>query len=164
MEVRTTRISGLEQLWIARARSTEARQRSVAAEKSNTEVRISQQADLLKQMAALKQNDPERFKEVVGAVAQNLTAAAQNPAAGDINADLSKLARSLDQVAKSGDLGKIEEPAAPRATSRAIEAYLKNARPPQPSDTARQAIQYVLNTIAEANQGVQATEATGAAG
>jgi hypothetical protein len=164
MDVRTTRIAGLEQLWVTRVRAAQARTENAVTARSSTEVRISQQADLLKHMAALKQSDPDRFKEVLGAVSQNLTAAAQNPAAGEINGDLSKLARSLDQVARSGDLQRMEEPSGRQTTHRAIEAYLKNARPaPQPSETSRQALQYVLNTLAEANEGVTSVEATGAA-
>lgn len=159
MELRTTKITGLEQLWITRARAAQSRSENRAAERESSRVRISQHADLLKQMAALKNNDPGRFKELLGAVSQNLTAAAQNPAAGEINADLSKLARKLDVVAKTGDLRKMEEPTGKVATNRAIEAYLKNARPaPQPSESARQALQYVLNTLDEANQAVGATE------
>lgn len=155
MDVRTTRITGLEQLWVTRARSTQVRTEQVQSERTSTQVRISEKADLLKQMSALQQSDPSRFKEVLGSVSQNLTAASQNPEAGEINGDLSKLARSLEQVARSGDLRRMEEPAGRQTTNRAIEAYLKNARPmPQQSDTSRQALQYVLNTLAEANQDV----------
>jgi hypothetical protein len=166
MDVRTTRITGLEQLWVTRARSTQVRSETrQAEERSSTQVRISREAEMLKQMSALKESDPDRFKEVLGAVSQNLTAASQNPAAGEINGDLSKLARSLDKVARTGDLRRLEEPSGRQTTSRAIEAYLKNARPvAQPSDTSRQALQYVLNTLSEANLDVAPAEATGRAG
>ncbi|HEY6880672.1 MAG TPA: hypothetical protein VI299_21765 [Polyangiales bacterium] len=164
MELRTTRITGLEQLWVTRARAAQTRTENQAAQRESSRVRISEQADLLNQMASLKSNDPGRFKEVVGSVSQNLTAAAQNPAAGEINTDLSKLARQLELVAKTGDLRKMEAPNGKATTNRAIEAYLKNARPaPPPSETARQALQYVLNTIDEANQGVGAAEPTSGA-
>jgi hypothetical protein len=165
MDVRTTRITGLEQLWVTRARAAQARSETASVAETSTQVRISQQADLLKQMAALKQNDPERFKEVLGSVSQNLTAAAQNPEAGAINGDLSKLARSLEQVARSGDLRRMEEPSGRQSTHRAIEAYLKNARPaPQPSETSRQALQYVMDALSEANEGVGPATAASAAG
>lgn len=168
--MRTTKISGLQQLWIARARATQTRSDNAQAERTSTRVEISQQADVLNQMATLQQQDPERFKEVLGAVSANLTAASQNPASGEVGGDLSKLARTLDRVAKSGDLKKLAEPAfqtfnTVQASNRAIDAYLKNVRQTaqQPSETSRQALQYVLNTLAEANNGVDPTEAVGAA-
>jgi hypothetical protein len=161
MDVRTTRITGLEQLWVTRARSTQVQSEKASAERTSTQVRISEQADLLKRMSALKESDPARFKEVLGSVSQNLTAAAQNPEAGEINGELSKLARSLDKVARSGDLRRMEEPSGRQTTNRAIEAYLKNARPAtQPSETSRQALQYVLNTLDEASQDVAPVAAT----
>ncbi|HEX5660261.1 MAG TPA: hypothetical protein VFX59_23865, partial [Polyangiales bacterium] len=161
--MRTTRITGLEQLWVTRARSTQVRAEQAATERTSTQVRISEQADLLKRMSALQQSDPDRFKEVLGSVSQNLTAASQNPEAGQVNGELSKLARSLDRVARTGDLRRMDEPVGLQTTHRAIEAYLKNARPtPQTSETSRQALQYVLSTLAEANQEVAPAEATDA--
>ncbi len=163
MEVRTTRIAGLEQLWVTRARSTLPSQSIVTQRGDSTRVSISQEADLLRQMASLKSSDPDKFKDLVGSLSQNLTAASQNPAAGEVNSDLSKLARSLEMVARTGDPGSMEG-ISTRQSNRAIDAYLKNARPaPQPSDTSRQALQYVMNTLAEANQDVAPVEATGAA-
>ncbi|MET0286816.1 MAG: hypothetical protein ABW352_20205 [Polyangiales bacterium] len=164
--MRTTRITGLEQLWVTRARSTQVRGETRRdEERSSTQVRISREAEMLKQMSALKESDPERFKEVLGSVSQNLTAASQNPAAGEFNGDLSKLARSLEKVARTGDLRRMEEPSGRQTTHRAIEAYLKNARPvAQPSDTSRQALQYVLNTLSEANQGVAPAESADGVG
>jgi len=166
--MRTTKVTGLEQLWATRARATEVRTQRAQGERASEQVKISQQADVLRQMAALKEQDPERFKEVLGAVSANLTAASQNPASGEIGNDLGKLARKLDKVAKSGDLNKLEGSEfqtfnTVQASNRAIDAYLKNVRTAQqPTETSRQALQYVLNTLTEANQDVVApSEATG---
>jgi hypothetical protein len=169
MDMRTVRVSGLErQRWISRARATEGRTQSTGTERTSAKVKISPHADLMRQMAALKQQDPERFKEVLGAVSANLTAASQNPNSGEVGNDLSKLARTLDKVAKSGDLNQLSESGlqtfhSVRASNRAIDAYLKNARTAQPlTETSRQALQYVLNTLTEANQEVAPSEAVGA--
>lgn len=166
--MRTVKISGLErQLWISRARAAEVRTQAAGSERTSAQVKISQHADLMRQMAALKQQDPERFKEVLGAVSANLTAASQNPTSGEVGSDLSKLARTLDKVAKSGDLNKLGESGfetfnSVQASNRAIDAYLKNVRTAQPpTETSRQALQYVLNTITEANQDVAPSEAVG---
>lgn len=157
MDVRATRITGLEQLWATRARSTEpSREPSAAPAPAGTRVRISPEAGLLQQMSLLQQQDPERFKEVLGTASQNLTAASQNPAAGDVNRDLDEVARSLARVARSGDLARLEAPTALNVQNRAIEAYLKNARQPlPPSDTSREALRYVLGMLADAQRDVR---------
>lgn len=166
MDVRATKITGLEQLWIARVRAEKAREASARTSDETTRVAISPRADLLGQLSSLKHSDPDKFREVLGSVSANLTAAA-NPQSGRVGSDLSALARTLDDVAKTGDLSRLGDlsPASPRAEHRAIEAYLRNARPvvQHPTDTSKQALQYVLSAITEANRDIAPAAAARAA-
>ena len=129
-------------------------------------VAISKPADLLKKISDLKQADPEKFKLVMGEVASNLKAAA-NPQSGAVGAQLSQLSDRLRRAANTGDLSGLQSSvsltgaSSAGSTNRALEAYRRLApSPAQPSDTMKQAMEYMRSAIDQASQSASPSEAT----
>ncbi|MDB4987064.1 MAG: hypothetical protein JWN04_2242 [Myxococcaceae bacterium] len=138
---------------------TEAAQRASGAvgatgSSADTSVAISRPADLLKRLSTLKQSDPERFKLLMEQMSANLKAAA-NPQSGSVGAQLSKLSAGLARAGHTGDLSSLQPSlaaptAAPLGSSaqRALAAYRRNLpAPAEPSDTIKQAMDYVLSVV-----------------
>lgn len=71
-----------------------------------TVTNISGPGRLMQQLQALHDSDPDKFKQVVGAMANSLRADAQSET-GQSADHLNSLASKLDQVAKSGDLSQL---------------------------------------------------------
>ena len=129
-----------------------------ASATDTTSVAISKPADLLKKISDLKQADPEKFKLVMGEVASNLKAAA-NPQSGAVGAQLSQLSDRLRRAANTGDLSGLQSSvsltgsASQGSTNRALEAYRRLApSAAQPSDTLKQAVEYMRSAIDQASQ------------
>ena len=124
-----------------------------------TSVAISKPAGLLKKLSDLKQADPERFKLVMGEVAANLKAAA-NPQSGAVGAQLSQLSDGLKRAANTGDLSSLQSSVSPLGVhSRAMEAYRRLAPAASaPSDTLKQAMEYVRSAVDQATDAVVAPD------
>ncbi|MDB4976611.1 MAG: hypothetical protein JWN48_4952 [Myxococcaceae bacterium] len=116
---------------------------------ADTSVAISKPADLLKRLSSLKQSDPERFKLLMGQMSANLRAAA-NPQSGAVGQQLSQLSASLARAANTGDLSGLQPSlSVPTSSSshRALDAYRRNMPAAQPSETLKQAMEYVRSVV-----------------
>ena len=165
MEVgRASKSSELERLQIDLAQRASGK--VGASSTDTTSVAISKPADLLKKLSDLKQADPEKFKLVMGEVASNLKAAA-NPQSGAVGAQLSQLSDRLRRAANTGDLSGLQSSVSlsgssnQGSTHRALEAYRRLApSAAQPSDTLKQAMEYMRTAIDQASEAPGAGAAT----
>lgn len=159
---RASRSSEIERLRLDTAHRASGKLATSALDK--TSVAISKPADLLKKISDLKQADPEKFKLVMGEVASNLKAAA-NPQSGAVGAQLSQLSDRLRRAANTGDLSGLQSSVSltgssnQGSTNRALEAYRRLApSAAQPSDTMKQAMEYMRTAIDQASESAGAGE------
>jgi hypothetical protein len=68
---------------------------------------ISKPGELFSKLQQLAQQDPDKFKQIAGSIADNLRTAAQQ-AGGNGSSFLNKLADRFDQAAQSGDLSSFQ--------------------------------------------------------
>jgi phage repressor protein C with HTH and peptisase S24 domain len=110
---------------------------------------VSKMADLMKQLEELSQSDPEKFKEVMSSLAEQVQQQADAAdEAGDGGAGfLGELAKKFQQAADTGDVSALKPPQPPQGGSpppqRAKDAYGQSA--PQPSLDLAQLIQSTLD-------------------
>lgn len=113
---------------------------------------VSKMADLMKQLQELAESDPEKFKEVMASLAEQLQEQADAASqAGDGGAGfLSELAQKFQEAADTGDVSALQPPRPPQGGApppqRAKDAYGQSAGQP-PVDLA-QLIQSTLEQYA----------------
>jgi hypothetical protein len=73
---------------------------------------ISKPGELFGKLQQLEQQDPDKFKQIVGSIADNLRSAAQQ-AGGQGSSFLDKLADRFDQAAQTGDLSSLQPQQSP---------------------------------------------------
>ncbi len=121
---------------------------------------VSKMADLMSQLQALAESDPDKLKEVMNSLAEQLQEAAGSTEGGEAGF-LEELAQKFADAAESGDVSSLKPPEPPPQGSgpppqKAKAAYQANGQ--QPSVDLAQLIQNVL-----AQYGSSSTSSTTAA-
>lgn len=103
------------------------------------------------ELAALQQSDPEKFKQVVGQIADQLSQAASSQTGAAAN-KLSELADKFKTAAESGDLSALQPPAHPGhgGGHHAHTAYAKHAPPDAGGDAVKSAMDSAFDLIDQA--------------
>lgn len=121
---------------------------------SPTDVSISKPAEMMMKLQELAKSNPERFKEVTGAIASKLEAsAAEQP--GTAGEKLKEMAAQFAEALRSGDARGLTpaqepEPLATGSSARgALQAYAQNGPAAGAHDPAKQALNFAFSLADE---------------
>lgn len=152
----TSSSAELQQLQRVRQQQTSEETSESSDSGKASAVRISKPAEMMQKLTALQENDPAKFKAVVGEIADKLSEAAESADSEEAKAQLTKMSEAFSKAGQTGDLSALQPPerrAESRPPSSAMEAYKRNGPPPPPppkDDAVKSAMDAALAKIDEA--------------
>lgn len=151
------RIGGTELSAVQQMRDISARNATLTDSQSQgqqaAQVSVSKPAEMIQKLRELQGSDPEKFKSLVGELAERLKDASKTQS-GSSKQALTDMAERLSQAAETGDLSVLapaQEPDLTRPPSGALEAYERNKpHAPPPDENVNAAMKEALKKLDEA--------------